>query len=217
MSCFKGEPMTLNSRPIQTTSRGVAGFSLIEIVVVVTLILILAAFALPNLAGYLRAASIRSAQQEVLGELQAARYKAISKNVRFGVVFVVVDRFSYRYVVEDDQTPPRDGARPAVSTLLSQPQQLGPLRRLPAGVEFATTCPGMAGPFGRAMRFSRLGGWCRPNGAMTTRCPAVDTGTDLIWNDPADVQGSVLCLVHPRARLTRRIFVAPGGRARVEG
>ena len=64
------------------------GFTLVELLVVVAIIAIMAAISLPFIVGYLRHYKIRGASQEVAKEIQAARGKAISKNVNFGVVFL---------------------------------------------------------------------------------------------------------------------------------
>ena len=44
---------------------------------------------------------IKGATQQVAGEIQAARNKAISKNVNLGVVFVTLSPTTYQWAVED--------------------------------------------------------------------------------------------------------------------
>lgn len=120
------------------------GFSLVEMMVAVAIIMIMAAVALPNLSQYLRTYNIRGASQAFSGEMQSARSKGIMSNTNGGVSFVVVDRDSYRWIQED---------------MPNLAEQLGPLHDLPQGVEFEPTTVANSGP---SLRFNRLGGYCNP-------------------------------------------------------
>lgn len=130
------------------------GFTMIEVVIVVGIIVLAAAVALPNIAGYLRHAKVRGATQQVAGEIQTARNKAIVKNVNpapnplgGGVIFTVLDANTYRFTVIDDnlaETPPN----PRLG--------VAPLRDLPQGLRFV---PATVGPT-TAIGFNQLGSQC---------------------------------------------------------
>jgi len=197
------------------------GFSLIELLVVIAIMAIMAGIGIPLLVTWMRMYTIKAASQQVTTEIAAARNRAISRNVNFGVVFVIMSPTQYRFVVEDDLTP-FDGAglpsldttRRALSLRLGQPEQVSQLRTLPQGVQFGTACAaGGIAPNNTAMRFNRMGAMCAPAGAAEP-CPAVDAGANWIQSDP--VNGSTICLTQPRTGLSWRVFVAPGGRVRSE-
>ncbi len=119
-----------NDAPVPERSE--RGFSLIEMLVVVGIIMVMAAVALPNIGQYIRNYKISGAAQEVAGELQSARSKAIMTNTNAGVSFVAVDADSYRFVQED----------------LPAAEQLSPLRDLPIGVRFVAATIRHRGPVG---------------------------------------------------------------------
>lgn len=193
------------------------GFTLIELLVVVGIIAALAAVVLPSVGRYIRNYQVRAAAQQITGEVTTARSRAIMRNTRFGVAFVVIDDRTYRWVYEDDLTPtdgngPGPAARYDVAAALAVPVQTGPLQNLPDGVTFSTTCAGFVAN-DRGFRFDRLGAWCDPTGTAEP-CPDFNTGTQLVQNAAGSpvVPGSVLCLRHNLTGTTRRVFVAPGGR-----
>jgi len=205
------------------------GFSLVELLVVVAIIAIAAAIALPMIANYLRHYKIRGASQQVAGEIQAARNKAIGKNVNLGVVFVTVDATHYRWIIEDDQWV-ADGVNPVrrpLSAILADPDpekvkvQVGPEQALPAGLTFTQTCPAPAptgGAWESGFRFNRLGAWCSPD-ASDTRCPDLDVGQPFVYNATGvtvtagvESTGATVCVGEGSTGLGRKIFIRPGGR-----
>jgi prepilin-type N-terminal cleavage/methylation domain-containing protein len=211
--------MRLRNRPVST-----AGFSLIELLVVVAIIAIMAAVALPAISRYFRNYRIRNAVQAVGGEITAARNKAIMKNVNFGVVFLIENDAQgrprrYQYLIEDDQTPPRASSRMLPGAILpagSDPlrlAQLGPVQELPEGIVFGTTCAGFAAT-DKGFRFNRLGAWCDPTsgnaGCPDFAPPAPAAAANLIMNTAGN--GARVCLVQADSGLQREVRVAPGGR-----
>jgi hypothetical protein len=177
--------------------------------IVVVIVAIMAAVALPNIGQYLKNYRIKGATQLVAGELNAARSKAIMSNTNNGVSFVVLDRDHFRFVLED-----------AAGTADS----LSGLKMLPTGVIFAPTT---LADGGATLRFLRLGGFCNP-AATSTGClaavgePLRHTGPEasLLDTDTRDkpyIGQEAAGTVEIRVReittgLERTIRIAPGGR-----
>jgi prepilin-type N-terminal cleavage/methylation domain-containing protein len=185
------------------THRRQAGFSLIELLVVVGVIMVLAAVSLPNIGGYIRNYKIRGATSQVGGELQTARSKAIMGNTNNGVLFVAVDANSYRFIRED---------APAT-------ERLGPLKDLPVGIVFEAAAVGSPG-----IRYNRLGSWCKPGAstcaalpAPAALCPAAEgtrcnesPGLDYLAVDATN--GVTISLLEQASGLRRTVRVSVGGR-----
>jgi prepilin-type N-terminal cleavage/methylation domain-containing protein len=193
-------------------TRKQAGFSLVELLAVVAIIAVISAVSMPAIARYIRNYRIRGATQAVASELNAARTKAIMKNVNFGVDFVIISPTTFRYVIEDRSvTAGTDPAtRDQISTILSTPalaaDQAGPLQTLPLRVQFGTACTGFA-PNDRGVRFNRLGGWCDPG--STAACPAFDTGSVLMQTAAT---AATICLVEQESNLWKVLTLTPAGR-----
>ena len=215
-----------------------AGFSLVELLIVVAIIVIMAAVALPNIGRYIRNYRIKAATQQIAGELQSARMKAVSKNVNLGVVFAILSNnpATYRYVIEEDLNPQGGAPHPwtTIATeggaagwpaVLADPVQAGPLRTLPAGTQFDSpvncrwpTAAGGPAPTSWGLRFGRLGGACRFVGTGAGTClpapPSAPAYTNYIGFS-ADGSANI-CLLETSTNLRRAITVTVGGRILVQ-
>ncbi len=191
-------------RTVSTTKhRREAGFSLIELLVVVGIVMILAAVSLPNIGGYIRNFTIRGATSQVGGELQTARSKAIMTNTNNGVLFVAVDANSYRFIRED-------------AALAAE--RFGPLRDLPLGVWFEAAASGPS----KGIRYNRMGSWCTPSVSSCAALPATlcgaEDGTRCDQSPGASylavdaTSGVTLTLLEATTGLRRTVRVSVGGR-----
>jgi len=180
------------------------GFTLIEMLIVVGIMLTMSAVAIPSISRYIRNYKIKGAAQEVAGEVTSARSKAIMTNTNAGVSFVAVDADSYRWIQED----------------LVPAEQLGPLKDLPVGIRFVASGTANAGP---VLRFQRLGGFCVPGVAPCAPPPgALCNGTEAASRCSREAAGTfvgteagggtVITLLEETTGLQRTVRIAPGGR-----
>ncbi|MDO9567540.1 MAG: GspH/FimT family pseudopilin [Candidatus Desulfaltia sp.] len=76
-----------------------SGFTLIELIVIIAILAVFAGIAVPNFLSYMPKHRLNGAARQVMGDLMAARMKAVKENNRFKVFFL---SNNHQYKILDD-------------------------------------------------------------------------------------------------------------------
>lgn len=83
-----------------------SGFTLIELIIIIAIMSILAGIAIPNFLSYMPKHRLNGAARQVMGDLMAARMKAVKENNRFRVFFL--DDHQYKILDDDNDNNTED-------------------------------------------------------------------------------------------------------------
>jgi prepilin-type N-terminal cleavage/methylation domain-containing protein len=208
--------MTVSLLPKQARARG---FTLVELMVVIGIIGLTAAVALPSIAGYVRSNRIRTGQDMVAGALQRARNMGIMRNTQMGVTFVTQDNNTFWIHVEDTIAGVTAGnvgfTRQGID--FNAPNAVLSTRfDLPDRVEFAANgadCPGIPGYTVNqpAIRFDRYGVASLPGGANPALIlDGASVANSFIFSPAAGDRG--VCLIDRQTNMRRWLLISGGGR-----
>jgi len=78
-----------------------SGFTLIELIVIIAIVAIFAAIAVPNFLSYMPKHRLNGAARQVMGDLMAARMKAVKENLTVTVTYVNDHKYKISTASED--------------------------------------------------------------------------------------------------------------------
>ena len=108
------------SRPIYA---GHAGFTLLELIVVIAIIGISLSIAIPQLSSFSQNATLRAAARELYGQFQRAKMEAIKRNETVAIVFSTAGHGKYSIFTDLDGSRTLDGGETSLG-ITSLPQGL---------------------------------------------------------------------------------------------
>ncbi len=89
-----------------------AGFTVMELVVVIGLMAIISAIAMPSFVSWLPSYRLSAGARQVAADLQLARMKAISRNTSYHLNFLTSSTYQPEYDNDNDGTPEEQDGGP---------------------------------------------------------------------------------------------------------
>ena len=120
-----------------------SGFTLIELIVIIAIVAVFAAIAVPNFLSYLPKHRLNGAARQVMGDLMAARMKAVKENCDVAVAFVT-DNSEYRIWTDSNNNGIKDSGEEITKDIQSNYRDV--IIKSTKNIEFHSR--GTANPYG---------------------------------------------------------------------
>lgn len=138
------------------TTRNEAGFTLAEMLVVIVLIGLVALVAVPNVGAFFKAYRIRSAADQLVGHLRAARQISVSQrqNVTFTINASPANTYTFSYTIPGKPTTTETFTLPKQVTVTNTPGGALVYTMRPTGMVDNPTTPDDQSPTANFVRLT---------------------------------------------------------------
>jgi Tfp pilus assembly protein FimT len=149
--------MTVDDRAMRIRGGREGGFTISEILVVITLIALVALIAVPNMGSFFRAYRVRTASDQLTGHLRAARQIAVTQ--RLPVTFTInaspANTYSFTYTIPGQAATTKSYMLPKEVTVTNTPSGALTFNIRQNGTVSNPTTPDDQSPTANYVRLSR--------------------------------------------------------------